>query len=135
VDILKLVRNHHFDFSPVVLDFAVTLPHSLKIKFEHLFLELKTELENSFQLLKNAEVIVIKARTQLHRTMWLSVGAALLAGAGGVGAAVVPPEYKKTRRAFVFLALSSSALSIVSALILHQMYVSTRCYQSFFERK
>lgn len=129
--------NLHADTSPVFFDF-MTIPQSIstwlqKERFDKLFDSMKDDLQKYTSLVRDSKSLFFQADINLHRTTILCAVAALFAMIAGIGMAVCPAEYTKTRRAFVVLTLTSCVLSALSAFILYHMHSKVSDYKSLFE--
>jgi hypothetical protein len=104
-------------------------------KIEKIFKDLKKDFDTGFNLLANLDSIFKRATATLNRTLWLCIGSALLAAAGGIGAAACKRKYKKTRIAFALLAIAGAGVSCLSAYMMHKMQTSLMRLQPLVERR
>lgn len=104
-------------------------------KIERCFKELTHDLDVGLRLIKNADVVFVRATQKLEMAQWFCLASALLAAVGGMGAALCKRENKKTRAAFAFLALLGAGLSLLSAYIVFKMHASLIRLQPLVQRR
>jgi hypothetical protein len=123
------MKNHLSTiFTDFLKDSVSVLMAAQRGKFEKLFNSSIDELNRYTWLVKRAKNIFSYASTQLCNSTLLCVGAALLAAMGGIGAAACPEKHKKARWAFAALAVTSSLLSLTSAIILYKVRLKIAQY-------
>ncbi|MBS0647694.1 MAG: hypothetical protein JSS10_00545 [Verrucomicrobia bacterium] len=132
----RQLESWHLD-EPPSLNYNVTdvLSVCKTEDIERSLKDLTNDLDVSLRFIKNVDVIFARATLKLETTRWLCLGSALLAAAGGIGAALCKREYRKTRTAFASLAILGGGLALLSAYIMSKMHASLLYYQPLFQRR
>lgn len=116
-------------------DMSDALPLLNTERIESCFKDLTHDLDVGLRLIKNADVVFVRATQKLEMTQWFCLASALLVAVGGMGAALCKGEKKKTRAAFAFLALLGAGLSLISAYIVFKMHASLIRLQPLVQRR
>lgn len=104
-------------------------------KIERKFTDLKRDIETSYNVLSNIDTLYMRASKNLTLTMWLCLGSALLAAAGGLGAALCRRKDKKTRAVFALLAVAGASLSLLCTYVMYKMHASLTHLQPLIQRR